>query len=74
MVATRELERSVALDEPLKVGQRRAGQLDIDLRRWTLFGGGVRLLTDIEQRFPKPLQTILSCILQLRFIPKFRRF
>jgi hypothetical protein len=56
------------------VGQRRAGQLDIDLRRWTLFGGGVRLLTDIEQRFPKPLQTILSCILQLRFIPKFRRF
>jgi hypothetical protein len=54
MVATRELERSVALDEPLKVGQRRAGQLDIDLRRWTLFGGGVRLPSNIKQRVPKP--------------------
>jgi hypothetical protein len=28
--------------------------LDIDMRRWKLFGDGVRLLSNIEQRFPKP--------------------
>jgi hypothetical protein len=28
----------------------------------------------VEQRFPKPLQSISPCILQFRFMPKFRRF
>jgi hypothetical protein len=28
----------------------------------------------VEQRFPKPLQPILACIMQFRLIPKFGRF
>jgi hypothetical protein len=27
-----------------------------------------------EQRFPKPLQPILACSLQFRFVQKFKRF